>query len=364
MTAPGEGPAFRRAPLLALAFASLLAGLAAGLGRLGLVPLHDVAPALGGAHGPLMVSGFFGTVIGLERAVALGRPWAYAAPVLSGASGVGLVLGARSDVTAVLAVLAAATLTATTVVAARRQPAAHGWLLAFAAVTWLVGGAAWTLGQPLPVVVPWWLGFLVLTIAAERLELSRLLAPTPLRMPLLIAAAGLLTLGAAVALGEAGWGTRIVGAALLGTSAWLVRYDVARRGVRAAGLTRFIALCLLSGYAWLAVGGALALAFGATFAGPRYDATLHAVFVGFVMSMVFAHAPIILPAVLRVRVPYRSRFHVHAALLHVALAARIVGDLSGSWTMRVWGSVGNVAAIVLFFANTISAVQTRARPAA
>ncbi|HJS36788.1 MAG TPA: hypothetical protein VJ789_01515, partial [Burkholderiales bacterium] len=59
-----------RLPLLALGFLSLALGVAGGLVRLGAeIPAPPGAIAL---HGPLMVSGFLGTVIGLERAVALG----------------------------------------------------------------------------------------------------------------------------------------------------------------------------------------------------------------------------------------------------------------------------------------------------
>lgn len=57
-----------RVPLLALGVLLLLAGLWTGLLRLGWeLPLLLFASY----HGPLMVSGFSGTLIGLERAVAL-----------------------------------------------------------------------------------------------------------------------------------------------------------------------------------------------------------------------------------------------------------------------------------------------------
>ena len=67
----------RRLPLLALALVALLFGLWAGLLRLGF-DLAPLRPALAADHGPLLVLGFLGTQIGLERAVALaaaGRTW-------------------------------------------------------------------------------------------------------------------------------------------------------------------------------------------------------------------------------------------------------------------------------------------------
>ena len=57
------------------------AGLYGGLVRLGL-PL-PLGTQVAGLHGPLMTAGVFGTIISLERAVAMGVGWAYLAPVLS-----------------------------------------------------------------------------------------------------------------------------------------------------------------------------------------------------------------------------------------------------------------------------------------
>jgi hypothetical protein len=116
---------------------------------------------------------------------------------------------------------------------------------------------------------------------------------------------------------------------------WLFAYDLARVTVRQRGLPRYIAWCLLAGYAWLAFGGALLAASLA------YDAALHAIFVGFVFSMVFGHAPVILPAVLRVRLPYHRALYLPLVLLHGSLALRVlVSALAGAW--------GNAAAIALF----------------
>ena len=72
---------------------------------------------------------------------------------------------------------------------------------------------------------------------------------------------------------------------------------------------------------WLAAGGAVIARRGrprAGIAGVRRGAARAAL--GFVFSMVFGHAPIIFPAVLRVAVPYHPVFYVPLALLH-ALAA-------------------------------------------
>jgi len=87
-------------------------------------------------------------------------------------------------------------------------------------------------------------------------------------------------------------GTRLTGAALIALSVWLFRYDIARRTLRQTGLPRFIAASLLSGYFWLGAAGVIALLRRGHHRGPNYDAVLHAVFVGFALSMVFGHASI------------------------------------------------------------------------
>ena len=70
-------------PFLFLAILGLLAALWAGLMRLGW-QLPALTPSLALAHGPLMISGFLGTLITLERAVAMQKKWMYLPPLLSG----------------------------------------------------------------------------------------------------------------------------------------------------------------------------------------------------------------------------------------------------------------------------------------
>jgi len=155
-------------------------------------------------------------------------------------------------------------------------------------------------------------------------------------------------------------GVRGLGVGLLALTWWLARHDVARRTVRQRGLTRFMAVCLLGGYAWLGVGGAIAAVTGVAMPGLLYDAMLHAVFIGFVISMVFAHAPVIFPAVLGLPLEYRPAFYLHVGVLHVSLILRVVGDLVdslGRW--RVWGGMLNAVALLLFMFNTGRSMASR-----
>src|SRR3990172_2284749 len=114
-----------------------------------------------------------------------------------------------------------------------------------------------------------------------------------------VPAVGLFLAGSLISLVEIRFGLAVGGIGLIAFGLWLMRNDIARRTVRKSGLTRFIAVCLLPGYVWLIAGGVLWLAFGGTSTARfLYDAMLHSLFLGFVFSMIFGHAPIIVPAVM------------------------------------------------------------------
>ena len=347
-----RGPALRRLPLLALGFVALIVGALAGLARLGWT-VPDLAASAAALHGPLMICGFFGVVIGLERAVAIGRWWAYAGPLLAGLGTVAALHGLHAA-TQWLTLAASAVLLAASLHVLWRQREGFMFTIALAAGCWTVGTALWAAGWAVHEVVGWWIGFLVLTIAGERLELSRFMPPSR-RATQLFAAIVAAVLLALLAWSQA-WGPRLFGLALLALAVWLLRNDIARRTVRQQGLTRFIAVCLLSGYFWLALGGAVMAVNGLEPGSAAYDAALHALLLGFVFAMVFGHAPIIFPAVLRVAVPYHPGFYAPLVLLHASLVLRIAGDAGGSFELRRWGALLSALALVGFIANTATAV--------
>jgi hypothetical protein len=90
--------------------------------------------------------------------------------------------------------------------------------------------------------------------------------------------------------------------------------------------------------------------------GPVYDAILHAVFLGFVFSMVFGHAPIIFPAVTGFNIHYHPIFYLHLLLLHISLLMRIIGDLAGLPGLHTVAGIVNAVTLVIFILNTVAAV--------
>lgn len=337
-----------RIPLMLLAMLTLLPATWAGLVRLGW-HLPPVRPALPMMHGPLMVDGFFGTLISLERAVAMGQRWTYLAPLFNGLGGLFLALGVFGKLGPVLLALGSLWLALIFIAVLRKHPTNYMIVMALGSVALLSGNLLWLIGWQVFKIVLWWAGFLVLTIVGERMELSRMVRPSKVGKWLIYATITIYIVGLVVLLFQYKLGIRIASAGMLGMALWLFRFDIARRTVKQTGLTRFIAVCLLSGYGWMIVSGVIGLFYAGATAGPIYDTMLHAIFLGFVFAMVFGHAPIIFPAVLGLDIQYRKYFYIPLVLLHISLLLRI-GEMAGFGWARLWGGLGNVLAVVLYFA--------------
>jgi hypothetical protein len=351
---------WRRLRLVPLAIGALamVFGLWTGLTRLGVV-LPGGMPRIAELHGALMISGFLGTLISLERAVALGRWWGYAAPFLSSLGAVALLVG-MPHIAALTFVSAGGFLAVASASFLVRQPALFTIVLAAGAVCWGIGSGQWLIGDSMPAVAGWWLSFLILTIAAERLELSRIVSPPPSSQVMFAAAALLLLIGSAR--GElAQISAPFTAAGLLGCAAWLLHHDLARRTIRLAGLPRFSAVCILAGHAWLAVAGILILLAPPGATAFSYDAAVHAIAIGFVLSMVLGHAPIILPAVLGARVRYTSFAYVPVALLHASVLLRIGSDMLERLDLRTGSGMVTVLALVSYAATFMLASRRAAR---
>jgi hypothetical protein len=343
-----------RLPFLAGAAICLLGALWAGLVRSGWdLPMpRDHHPL---AHGPLFVGAFLGTLISLEKAVALERPWGYLAPALAALGGLGLIAAPRPQLTALIFATASAILVLVLGQLLRRHLDLAGVVMLSGAVAWLVGNLHWAMGASIPTVVPWWLAFPTLTILGERLELSRVATPPRSAVLGFLAALTIYIAGLVLFLRDFDLGLRLQGLGLFVLAAWLLRYDLARRTLRQPGQHRFTALCLLSGFLWLGVGGASALIWGVNLQGLRYDALLHVLLLGFVFGMIFGHAPIIAPMLFGRRLAWSRVFYGPLVLLQISLLLRLAGDWTGWEVGRAWGAAANVAALLLFLPVNVRA---------
>jgi hypothetical protein len=338
--------------LLACGLTAFLLGLWTGMARLG-VGLIGAVPQFVEFHGVLMICGFFGTLISIERAVALNQPAAYMTPLFA-AIGV-VALFART-----IALAGAAFLIASLLLAAasfwnmrRLQSVLLAAMPSIAALCWGLGTLTWLAARPLPESTGWWLAFLVLTVAAERLELSRIVAPPAITRLIFAVAIAVFLIG--VARGELDRSlSPFIGSGLILCGAWLLIYDLARRTVRLSGQIRFTALCMLLGYGGLIIAG-LEL-FARPIAAFWYDAVVHAVTLGFVLSVVFGHTLIVFPSVVGFTLRYSPVLYAPLLLLQISVVIRTTGDFSG-WTQIRSGSGFLTIIALLSFAATVVVVS-------
>ena len=347
-----------------LAALNLLAGASGGLARLGL----PVPAAALGLHGAVMACGFFGTLIALERAVALRRLAGLIAPLAAGVGGPLAWMLHTPQAAQGAWGLAAGALVALYLTAGMTR----AWSLPLAielaaALCWAAGTAAWA-GGGLAAAVPGWVAFLVLTIAAERRELTQMV-----RLPAFARGVFLLIVAlvlAAVALGLAGtaaivspgqWPAGLWWTACAGLALWLLHWDIAPRKWRSPGWLGHTAQCLSVGYGWLLAGALLGLT-GLGWPGGAAPLALHAVLLGFVFAMVFGHAPIILPALAKVRPVYSPWARWPIWILSASLVMRGAALASGSAGAMTIAGAGHALAIAWFAAVMITSVA-RARHA-
>jgi hypothetical protein len=345
------GDVVKTLPLLAMAGVTLVAAVWGGLGRMGWTTLRPPSMLTLG-HGVLVANGFFGTVIPLERAVALDRTPLYLVPLAS-VVGSWLAMLGWPLVGAGLVTLASTGFVAMFVWLITRDSSLHHVVMGLSALAWAGASAllcrhAAGSGGPVAGLAPWWAAFLILTIAGERLELARMLQLDRLQRGLFVAAVGALLAGTTAHVLDWPAGLRVTGAGCLGLAGWLGLWDVARRTASQEGLAGYIGRVLLSGYVWLAVGGVLLVGYGPTSGGLIFDAQWHAIFVGFVLSMIFAHAPVVVRALTGWQIPCHSILYLAPVLLHASLVVRLVGDLGAAPGWRLAGGLGNALAIVLF----------------
>ena len=358
---PTSSAGSHRAWLMVGAGISLLAGLDGALLLLG-VWSPVTSTRLSEWHGPLMVLGFVGTVICLERAVALGHRLAFLVPAVSGLGVIVLLAPLPFDsARAGLALLTLAQLGLLTIYVPLWRRSHDDAIVIQGAGAFCAAGAAalLTTGVHVSQIVGWLACHMILTICGERLELSRLTMARNRALPALCLAV-VAALLVSVVSPAIGW--RVLGVVLIGLAVWLCRHDVARGGLRRGGQAAYIGTLLMVGYLWLATAGIVCTVQGPPISRSGYDAVVHSLVLGFTMGMILGHAPIILPAVLQVRLEWTTWFWLPAFLLEASLLVRIgIGDgLDRSAAVQAGGTV-NVLSLLTLVAVIATHIQPRTR---
>ena len=117
-----------------------------------------------------------------------------------------------------------------------------------------------------------------------------------------------------------------------------------------------MAAAMLAGYCWALVSAAVLLVSADWRNDGRYDVVVHAIMLGFVSSMILAHAPVIVPALVHRPLAYHRAMWLPLVLLHASLAVRVVGDLTDTLVARNIGGVLGVIAILTFLLTTVTLV--------
>jgi len=299
-------------------------------------------------YDPILISGFLGTLIFLERAVTRKQSWIYIAPILSGLGTLLLIFFPGSTAGLVMVTLASLAAVGILTVNLRQEGHIYTITMGLGALAWLSGNLLWLHGWTLPRVIFWWAAFLILAITGERLELSRKVRrPSLFQYQLLGLSTCILLGGVALTGQDQEFGAFLAGFGMIALAVWLLRYDAARSNVNnPSSLTRYMATCVLVGYCWLAAAGLLTMYYLSSIL--FYDAMFYSIFLGFVFSMIFGQAPLVLQTVLGLPLKFMRLFYLHLALLHASLLVRVGSDMF-SWQPGVhWGGLFNQLAILLF----------------
>jgi hypothetical protein len=341
-----------RLPFVLLAMLAMMAGIWAGLNRVGWT-IYTLPAVV--HHGAIMVGGFLGTLISLEKIIPLRKKVLYVIPFISSASVVFFIL--QRDV-AGYAMLITASAGLCFVFLYYLVTQKHFiYLLMFAgSISWLIGNIILMSERFYPAAFPWWAAFVLFIITAERLELMKFLPVTKIQKAVFSVLLFLFLLGTVLSFHAQG--NILCGIALVGISVWLLRFDLIRVTLKKDGLPQYVAVALSAGYFALLLSGLLLITFASKTMG--YDAVVHTFFIGFVFSMIFAHGPIILPGVLGiVAKPFHRILYIWLFILHASLILRCLADayLYFEWR-KASGWMTVISIVGYFFSRAILMVRS------
>ena len=328
-------------PFIAL---SLIIGIWTGWIRLGWsFPLAQNM----GDHGALMAGGFIGTLICLERTVSYKNRLALIIPLINALSIVFFLLKLPHIA---FWFLLAGSIGLSLIYLKLYFEFNETYILIMMAGSfcYLIGNTFLIKTSFYPLSAMWWIAFLYFTILGERLELSKYLQIKTIHKIILIVLLAVYIIGILIPFYSSGG--YVTAVSFIGSAVWLFKYDMAKKSLQREGQHFYSGVVLLAGYVWLVITG-LFMAYGA-YSGLLYDAAIHSFFLGFVFSMIFAHAPIILPGVLKLQINVFNRFlYLWFFLLQISLLMRILNPFILSSDLKLISGLLNGIAILGFLVN-------------
>ncbi len=328
--------------ILPFVLISLVLGTYNGLIRMGWMFPGNNAVA---QHGAIMVGSFLCSVILLERIVNFRKTFLYIFPLINSVSVIFFLTG-KFIAGLQLLFIGGIALAGIFIYLYSMYRELYTLIMLIGTLSLLAGYLMLMNSHFYPASVSFWFAFLLLLVTGERMELTKFLPVSKSASSVLLICISLFFIG--LVFNFHGSGHLLTGFSMMLMALWLIRYDVAVKSLRMPGLHRYIAFNLLAGFVWLLVTGLLL--FFKPSSVYMYDATIHAFFLGFTFSMIFAHGPVIYPGI--AGIPKRA-FHVSlylwCLLLQFSLVIRLFADFDVLFKLRELSGLLNVIALLGFF---------------
>lgn len=325
---------------------ALISGMFGGLIRMGWAFSF---PQAAGYHGLLMTGCFMGSLITLERMVTMKSKWWMIFPTTC-ALAVPFVLTGKVTAGVILLMISSVGLVAFYCYHLWKYAETYWYILFSGSSFWLAGNIVFFQTESVPIALNWWVGFILLTILGERLELTKFL-PVPKWEKQMLVALLVITCFGLVA-GAHSHMTWVYPLGGLGLVFWFVRNDMARKSVKKSGYQRYLGFGILTAHFWLLLHFIGLLLFSENIAG--YDIYIHTFFLGFGFSMIWAHAPMLLPALLKLPTKgYKPVIWIVWTGFQLSLFLRVLTAFLGFMEWKKWTSMANGILILLMFVSMV-----------
>jgi len=362
------------AGMLPVGFIFLIGAILTGLWRISLIrgtlnlpPLPEWLPP----HGHLILGGFLALLIMWERMIALNIPFLFWIPYAYALSAA--LLHTQNRFVQFVHILSITGWVLHRFLAARiyhhwQKPALEsGGLIVLSAAMWAPGGLAAG-----PVAALAGFSFALGSILAERLELG-----LKFKKRLALRASECLILWYCLLL-IALWFS-VPGISMLGVTLLLLLVITAASDLNLKSsfhlngpseLHRFLGVGLKTAYLWLGLSAMAMIFWSHLPPASNKDIVIHLMGLGFVFSMMLAHAPLIMPAALRLLPPERPQW-IWFLVFQSATLIRIAGDISiiqpdallfWSWSGLISGMI-HLFSFVGYVVATFRSIRMRVQPA-